>query len=203
MNCQTFFLFFRYPKLSGILFPFKKYIPARIRIRSKQVKLKGRVYIGSPQKGGAMVSANPVNIDFSEKCSIEFGHSVSIGPGVQLIVKGQGELSIGTGTYFTSDLHLECCHQITIGENCAISWGTTIIDSDHHELYYSGKKKSENIVIIGNNVWIGCNVTILKGTIIGSGSVVAAGSVIKGNFPSGVLIGGNPGCILKEHVIWK
>jgi acetyltransferase-like isoleucine patch superfamily enzyme len=46
-------------------------------------------------------------------------------------------------------------------------------------------------------------VVILKGTTIGSGSVVAAGSVVKGEFPSNVLIGGNPARILKENVNWK
>jgi len=183
--------------------PFRKFIPARIRVRSKAVKLQGRVFVGSPEKKKTVVSASPVNIDFSEGSQIDFGHSLSIGPGVHLIVKDQGKLSIGSGTYFTSDMHLECCHEIKIGEQCAISWGTSIIDSDHHELRYEGKKESESKVVIGDRVWIGCHVTILKGTVIGSGSVVAAGSVVKGEFPENVLIGGNPARILKENVNWK
>jgi acetyltransferase-like isoleucine patch superfamily enzyme len=203
MNCRAFFLFLRYPKISGIFVPFRKFIPARIRVRSKQVKLQGRVFVGSPEKGKTVVSANRANIDFSKESQVSFGHSVSIGPGVQLVVKDQGKLSIGSGTYFTSDMHLECCHHIQIGEQCAISWGTSIIDSDHHELSYEGKKENASSVIIGDRVWIACNVVILKGTTIGSGSVVAAGSVVKGEFPSNVLIGGNPARILKENVNWK
>ncbi len=185
------------------MMPFRKFIPARVRVRSKAVKLQGRVFIGSPDKRKTIVSANPVNIDFSAESQIAFGHSISIGPGVHLITKDRGKLSIGSGTYFTSDMHLECCHEINIGEQCAISWGTTIIDSDHHEFRYEGKKETESKVEIGDHVWIGCNVTILKGTVIGSGCVVAAGSVVKGEFPAHVLIGGNPARVLKENVNWN
>ena len=52
-------------------------------------------------------------------------------------------------------------------------------------------------VVLGKDCFIGCNALILKGTKIGDGSVVGAGSVVCGEFPSGVVIGGNPARVIK------
>ena len=57
-----------------------------------------------------------------------------------IIVKDRAMLTIGNSTYFTSDSHIEVVNSIQIGDNCAISWGVTIIDDDHHELI-SGSNK--------------------------------------------------------------
>lgn len=203
MNWRTILYALRYPSISGKFIPFVVSIPARIKIRTNNLVLHGRLFIGAPGRNKQRVSATKVNIDFADNSVVQIGHSVSVGPGVHIVVKQNAELKIGDGTYFTSDLHLECCKQISIGNNCAISWGSTIIDSDHHELDYEGKISAEEKVIIGDNVWIGCNVTLLKGTEIGSGSVVAAGSVVKGIFPAHVLIAGNPARVIKQDVKWK
>ena len=129
--------------------------------------------------------------------------SVSLGPGVNIIVKDRGKLSIGEGTYFTSDLHIEAVNSIRIGRQCAVSWGVTVIDDDHHTIAYEGKKEAESGVEIGDHVWIGCNATILKGTRIGDNCVIAAGSVLKGAFPGNSLIGGNPAKVLRSGVSWE
>jgi maltose O-acetyltransferase len=47
-------------------------------------------------------------------------------------------------------------------------------------------------VFIGPGVWVASCAIILPGAVIGEDSVVSAGSVIKGIFPSGQLISGNP-----------
>jgi acetyltransferase-like isoleucine patch superfamily enzyme len=101
-------------------------------------------------------------------------------------------------------MHLEAVHHIRIGDSCAISWGVTIIDDDHHKLVTSSLKQDAGNkgVHIGNKVWIGCNVTILKNTSVGNNSVIAAGSVVKGDFPDNCLIAGNPAKIVKQPVNW-
>ena len=56
-------------------------------------------------------------------------------------------------------------------------------------------------VTIGNNVFIGTKAVILKGTTIGDNCIVGAGSVVRGTFPDGVVIAGNPAkviCTVKE-----
>jgi acetyltransferase-like isoleucine patch superfamily enzyme len=195
-----------HPFLSGIYLPFKIWHIAGLKIRSGvEIKLGGRITLGNPDKNSAVVSRLPINIYFGKRSKINIGHSLSVGPGVNIIVKDDASLTIGNNTYFTSDMHLEVVNSVQIGDSCAISWGVTIIDDDHHEII-SGveKKKSKpSSVNIGNKVWIGCNVTILKNTSIGNNCVIAAGSVVKGSFPDNSLIAGNPAMVVKQNINWK
>ena len=95
-------------------------------------------------------------------------------------------------------------HELVIGDNCAISWDCQFLDEDFHNISYSGKRKVENSIIIGDNVWIGCGVKIYKGTVIPNGCVIASDSIVKGAFyVENSLIGGNPAKTIKENIEWK
>jgi acetyltransferase-like isoleucine patch superfamily enzyme len=197
---------FKYPVLDGVYIPFKTYIKSVITIRNNaKLHLSGRLTIGNPDPSAAVVSVAPASIYLGYSTNTKLGKSISIGPGVNIIVKDNASLSIGEQTYFTSDMHLEVVKNIEIGNGCAISWGVTIIDDDHHQLVNidgtTDNKLSE--VKIGNHVWIGCNATILKGTHIGNHCIVGAGSVVKGVFPDNCLIAGNPARIIKTISDWK
>ena len=202
---MNFLSMLKYPILSGIYLPFKIWHTTGVKIRAtSQIKLAGRINLGNPDKRSAVVSRLPINIYFGEHSNINIGHSISIGPGVNIIVKDNAQLSIGNSTYFTSDMHIEVVNSLSIGSDCAISWGVTIIDDDHHQLLgIEVKEQKQNLVSIGNKVWIGCNVTILKNTHIGNNCVIAAGSIVKGNFPDNSLIAGNPAKIVKQNIDWK
>lgn len=195
----------KYPIVSSILLPFKIYSNAGIKIRQgANILMKGRLTLGRSDKSRAIISRLPINIYFGKNANVEIGHSISIGQGVNLIVKDNAALKIGNNTYFTSDSHIEVVNSVTIGNDCAISWGITIIDSDHHQIISDTKKaEKQDKVIIGNKVWIGCNVTILKSTIIGNNCVVAAGSIVKGTFPDNSLIAGNPAKVVKQSIGWQ
>jgi acetyltransferase-like isoleucine patch superfamily enzyme len=195
---------FKYPRLNGIFIPFKTYIKSYITVRNNaQVELLNRLTIGNPNPKAARVSVAPVNIYFGYNSKIKLGKSISIGPGVTIIAKDGAQLTVGSGTYFTSDMHLEAVKNIVIGSDCAISWGVTIIDSNHHKVIpEKSTTNDDDAVTIGNHVWIACNVTVLKGTIIGNNCVVGAGSVVKGVFPDNVLIAGNPAKIIKQNINW-
>lgn len=186
-------------------FPVKIYCPARFSIRpSGRFICDGRIVIGNPDKNKAVVSAVPANFWFGENTLVRMGAGVNFGPGVNIIVKENGILQIGDNSYFTSDMHLEVVNKITVGKNCAISWGVTMIDDDHHEVIRNGNSGNQkNEISIGDHVWVGCNVVILKNTIIGNNCIVAAGSVVKGIFPDNTLIAGNPAKIVKENIDWK
>ncbi len=202
-----FYSILKYPFLDGKFLPFKIYhFPSGIKIRSGAViQLLSRLTLGCPDKSMPVVSRLPINLYFGKNSKSKIGSSVSVGPGVNIIVKDNAKLSIGDNTYFTSDMHIEVVNELSIGKDCAISWGVTIIDDDHHQLISNSKGNSveKNSVEIGNKVWIGCNATILKNTVIGNNCIIAANSLVKGTFPDNCLIGGVPAKILKENIDWK
>jgi acetyltransferase-like isoleucine patch superfamily enzyme len=188
---------------SGIFLPFVIGNPARIKIqKGGRIELKSRLRIGNNKL--PLLSTVKTNIFISENAILKIEDSVSIGPGVNIILKENSHLEIGANTYFTSDSHIEAVSKIKIGRDCAISWGVSIIDSNHHTLLDEKKEKEPTAeVIIEDHVWIGCNSIILKGSKIGSNSVIAAGSIVKGDFPSNSLIAGNPAKIVKVDINWK
>jgi acetyltransferase-like isoleucine patch superfamily enzyme len=195
----------RYPFLNGIYMPFKIYHSCGIKMKAgAKIELGGRVTFGTPDKNKAIVSRLPINFFIGKQATVKIGHSVSIGPGVNIIVKDNAVLRIGDSTYFTSDLHMEAVNTIEIGSNCAISWGTTIIDDHHHQLLPpSVPNVNSKKITIGDHVWVGCNVTILEGTQVGNNSVIAAGSLVRGVFPDNVLIAGNPARVVKQAINWE
>jgi acetyltransferase-like isoleucine patch superfamily enzyme len=202
---MRFIQMLKYPFLGGLFLPFKVYVKSGIKIqRAANVTLGSRLTLGNGNPESPVVSRLPINIFFGKDAAITIGKSISIGPGVNIIVKKGASFSVGDHTYFTSDSHIEVVHNISIGNNCAISWGVTIIDDDHHQvLPVKNESDKDKMIKIGDHVWIGCNVTILKGTTLGNNCIVAAGSIVKGKFPDHVLIAGNPAKIVKQEINWK
>lgn len=92
---------------------------------------------------------------------------------------------------------------ISIGDNTLIGGNVKIFDNDFHPIEVEARNIDDKEaigtreVIIGKDCFIGCNSLILKGTKIGDGSVVGAGSVVCGEFPSSVVIAGNPARVIK------
>lgn len=76
---------------------------------------------------------------------------------------------------------------ITIGDNCAIAPGVTILTADHID----GRVIVKDVVI-GNNVYIGANATILAGVTIEDNATVGACSLVTHDVPAGVLVKGIP-----------
>jgi acetyltransferase-like isoleucine patch superfamily enzyme len=73
------------------------------------------------------------------------------------------------------------------------SIGNAIRNSPHiWDENYDKTKYPENIVTIGDDVWIGWNVIILSGVRVGNGSIIAAGSVVTKDIPEFSIYGGVP-----------
>lgn len=198
--------YLRYPqliRLNRVLIPIKAHHRVIFKkTKTCQIKLAGRLTFGN--KKLALSSGAPSNIQLGNHSQFICGRGVNIGPGVNIIQKEKSILEIGENTYFTADSRLEVVNKISIGSDCAISWGTSIIDDNHHTIYYENKNKAtSNEVGIGNHVWIGCQTVILPGTSIGDNCIIAAGSVVKGSFPENTLIAGNPAKVIKNDVSWK
>ena len=96
---------------------------------------------------------------------------------------------------------------VEIGSDCLITDGVRFITHDGSiqvPLIASGekladvysKKSTFDRITIKNNVFIGVGSIILPKTVIGNHCIVAAAAVVKGIFPDGVIIAGNPARII-------
>lgn len=57
-------------------------------------------------------------------------------------------------------------------------------------------------ISVGSNCFIGMRTILLPGTTLGDNVIVGAGSVVKGEFPSNVVIAGNPARVLCKTEEW-
>jgi acetyltransferase-like isoleucine patch superfamily enzyme len=121
-------------------------------------------------------------------------------------IEGTPNFISGDARFDSSDYSL-----IEIGNNSTISTNVLLLTHDaspycayhaiNREMNYNGFPKLGKIHI-GNNSFIGANCTILQDTYIGDHTIVGAGSVVKGKFPDGVIIMGNPAKIVANTVDW-
>ena len=123
-----------------------------------------------------------------------------------------GDIRIGRRT-FIGLANLICYRSISIGDDVLISWGTTVVDHDSHNLEWKWRRNDVRDwarkrkhwatvphapVVIGDKVWIGFNATILKGVTIGEGAVVAACSVVTRDVAPYSLVAGNPARVIRQ-----
>lgn len=101
---------------------------------------------------------------------------------------------------------------IHIGKGCTISREVMFLTHDYsmHTVYNEGenfslknekkiseKEKEDSLLVLkpiylGDNVFVGARASLLPGTRIGNNSIIAAGAVVKGEYPPGSIIVGNP-----------
>jgi acetyltransferase-like isoleucine patch superfamily enzyme len=154
--------------------------------------------IGIPILGKSTPKSD-ITVIVGDSKSIIALDGATIGRGAKLIVGTAAKLAIGDKTCISDGSMISAQNSITIGQNCAISFGVTIIDDDGHGF---GLPPYSAPIVIEDDVWIGCNVTILKGVTLGKGSVVAAGAVVTKSCPPHSLIAGVPARVIKQEVRW-
>lgn len=115
----------------------------------------------------------------------------------------KSRIIVGDNTYIGENNNLRAADGvITIGDNCMISQGVTIVTSNHLiaknklivEQAWSSKRSA---IIIEDDVWIGANAVILPDVTIHKGAVVAAGSIVTKDIPEYAIVCGNPARIMK------
>lgn len=104
---------------------------------------------------------------------------------LNLTIYNNSLIYIGRDNYFNGSLNIIAGEEkdIIIGDNCMISFGSWIRNTDPHLVYDSStycRINPSKSVLIGDHVWIGQSCIILKGTVVGSGSILGAGSVVSG-----------------------
>ena len=126
-----------------------------------------------------------------------------------VVVGDGGTLTIG-GT--VSILRgIMCRERIAFGADCLVGYGSTISDSDEHEVIaqrdslgrtYRDQSHVVASVQIEDHVWIGAQAIVLKGVTIGAHAVVGAGSVVTHPVGSGELVAGTPARVLRRDISW-
>lgn len=106
-------------------------------------------------------------------------YQATIGDGTMLGYGGMG-IVIHTNTIIGKSCMI--LQQVTIGTNVP----------------YFDQTKSHPVPEIGDNVYIGSGAKILGGIQIGDGSVIGANSVVTHDVPSGSLVLGIPGRVIKQ-----
>ena len=114
-----------------------------------------------------------------------------------LTERGQGRFSIGSGTRIGNDFHGGAALRVTIGRDCMIASGATILDHDHDFSDPSDAHRAHEGVVaspvtIGDRVFLGERVTVLKGVEIGDCCVVGAHSVVSRDLPPYTMAAGAP-----------
>ena len=153
--------------------------------------------------GFGSFSYTGINLELLKKSKLKLSGRSMIGYGSSISLSEDAQLEIGHNTYIGGRAMIKCSNLISIGNECAISWNVTLLDSDLHSLTTDELSlNSPGPIIIKDHVWIGCNVTILKNVTIGTGSVIGAGSVVTKSIPDRCLAVGNPASVIKENISW-
>lgn len=91
---------------------------------------------------------------------------------------------------------VSCKFAISIGHDVLIE-EASLLDTDFHSVEKSrkdieGESRESCMIVIGDRVSIGARSIIAKGSRIGDESIVGPNSVVRGPYPPGSLIMGNP-----------
>ena len=103
------------------------------------------------------------------------------------ILEGGGILELGDNTRLAESCKVMCAKHIKIGDNVAVGYETTIMDTDYHfvldtQTHTVHPNTAE--VLIGDGTWISSTCKIMKGTILPPNSVVSGGSLVNHDFSS-------------------
>lgn len=165
-------------------------------LRLKGVKVGKNCYVG--------ISADLLKVKLNH---VILGNDVVIGAHgyVQTIdnIKTDPLIIINNGTNIGRQVTISCIKKVSIGKDCLLGYGVSILDHDH-ELYsidvsptVSGLTQGKSI-IIEDDCFVGAHSFILKGVHLGKHCVVGANSVVTKSFPPYSVIAGNPARIIKR-----
>ena len=162
-------------------------------LRALWMRLSG-AHVGK----GVFVGRDP---QFYGLAGIAIGDRVNIGRRARLEThrteRGQGQISIGSGTNIGNDLHVGAALRVLIGRNCMLASGVTVLDHDHDFADpFDARTAAEGVIaaptVIEDSVFLGEHVVVLKGVRIGNGSVIGANSVVTNDIPPLTMAAGMP-----------
>ncbi len=185
----------------------KTQLSDKLRIKGLDIRISGNnntVILEMPIKA----TQSRINIE-NDNTHIEIGTS----PNLSLLnidcKLGNGQIcKIGSGTtVYGANIKMTENSKCYIGTDCMLSNSINIWAADGHSVLDCKSSQilnqANSAVIIGNHVWIGEAVRILKKAHIYDNSIVAGGAVCCKDYKeANVIIGGNPGKIIKRNITW-
>lgn len=138
---------------------------------------------------------------------IIFNGSAIIGRGSALSVGKDSKLNFGDNFEITASSSIMASggRNISIGDNCLVSWDVLIMSTDFHKIIKDGVIVNMPAdVIIGNEVWICARAIILKGSNISNGSIIGADSIVNNALDvQNAIYVGNPIIKVKNNILWE
>ena len=206
---KTFRLNYRYFGWGGVL---HTYILCSKHTLIKN--LEGTVSLTRRERGIVRIGFGEVEVIdgknnraiWSNKGNITFNGDAHFCQGAKIIVKENASITFGNHFILNGDTQLIARKSITFGDDCLLSWGGLIMDTDFHSIYAaddSQKKRTnkDREVKIGDHCWLGCNVILTKGASLAENTIVSAGSIVKKAHatPNCVLVGDQE---IKNSIDW-
>jgi maltose O-acetyltransferase len=109
------------------------------------------------------------------------------------------EIEIGSNVYIAYGCWFMAGEKIAVRDQVLFGPYCVVVSSDHTKVEGSYRYGPPNRapITVGAGSWIAAHVTITAGSSIGDGCVVGAGSVVRGQFPPGVMIVGQPARVIR------
>ena len=201
-----------------------KYFPPKVAIRlpfliyhrTDLYKMQGKIVLNvTPRLGLVKIGPHGLgtqDVKYSRTMwevsgTLVINGKANIGRGCRISIGNGAVLTLGDKLTITGRSSIICQEEITLGNDCLLSWDILIMDTDFHNILNENGKviNQPRPIHIGNHVWIGCRNTILKGVSIADNVIVSANSTITQRVSeSNCAIGGigRDATILKKGINW-
>lgn len=150
--------------------------------------------------------ADPRRMEILQSVLGDLGDDVWIEP--PFLFEYGPHISIGARTYINSQVVIQDCAEVRVGEDVLIGPGVKFCTATHPlestarlQPDASGKTRyrtSSAPISVGNRCWIGAGAIILGGVHIGDDAVVGAGSLVNRDVMPGTLVFGTPARFVRQ-----
>lgn len=202
---KTIIFNFHYWGIKGII---RRY--ALVSKKTFLKKMQGNIVLDSPKRHCLRIGFGHNEIlDYKYERTIFFNEGTIIIRGTANFNQGfrvfnRGVIEFGDNFVVTGNSSVICMKHVVFGNDCLMSWGVSVMDTDFHKIILLNNKKVINPnkdVVIGSHCWICSNVTILKGAVIPDNCVIGSGSTTAKEFldRNSIILGNR---VLRENVNW-
>ena len=173
-------------------------------IGNAKINIRGN---GNVVDFGKGVILNNFSLDIqADACQVLVGDGVRFSGKIIMKITSNNFLRVGSKTTIGGcSFVVGEGGSISIGDDCMLSWGIDIRNTDSHAIFDINSKRVNPAkdIVISNHVWVGARATILGGARLGENTVVGIGSVVKGEHEPGVVLVGVPARVVKRGVNWS